>query len=162
MKKFIITEQDKNSILGMYGVISEQAPTTTYYLGTNKYAIFTVISAKDIPGGKELTLTLQSLCRWLDHGGLLDVDINYSTLTGKLTYTSSNGMVKLTILPTNTSPEIMKTLNYAFDRGFYNIVTTGVSIDEKDFFHDDTLVARLKNIKTPTTPVGGVSQKPMG
>jgi hypothetical protein len=45
---------------------------------------------------------------------------------------------------------------------FNDIVTTGVSIDEKNFFYDTTLVARLKNIKTPTTPVGGVSQKPMG
>ncbi len=162
MKKFIITEQDKNSILGMYGVISEQAPTTTYYLGTNKNAKFTVISAKDIPGGKELTLTLQSLCRFLDKEGQLEMNANYSTLTGKLTYTSSNGLVKLTILPTNTNPEMVKTLNYAFDFMFNDIVTTGVSIDEKNFFYDTTLVARLKNIKTPTTPVGGVSQKPMG
>lgn len=140
---------------------STSTTTSTYYLGTDKNANFTVIGGKDIPGGKELTVNLTNIGFYLKKQNYLD-GVDVSKLTGKLTYTSSNGLVKLTvILPTNTSPEMVKSINYAFDFMFNDIVTKGVSIDEKNFFHDDTLVARLKNIKTPTTPVGGVSQQPI-
>jgi len=149
MGKFIITENEKNEIRDLYGVLSEQTSTTTYYLGTKKNAKFTVTGGKEINGVKELTVNLGTIGRVLDIEGLLrDVNMDFSKLTGKLTYNSKDGIVKLTVdrLP-GMDEKTYNDILYAFEMLFSNIVKNGEKIDNTNFFHDESLVARLKNVK---------------
>ena len=149
MGKLIISENEKNEIRGLYGVLSEQTSTTKYYLGANKNAVFTVISGKEINGVKELTVNLGTIGRVLDNEGFLrDVIIDFSKLTGKLTYNSKDGVVKLTVdrLP-GMDEKTYNDILYAFEMLFSNLVKNGEKIDNTNFFHDESLVSRLKNIK---------------
>jgi hypothetical protein len=149
MGKLIITENEKNEIRDLYGVLSEQTSTTTYFLGTNKNAKFTVTGGKEINGVKELTVNLGTIGRVLEKEGLLRNDtMDFSKLTGKLTYNSKDGMVKLTLdrLPGMDEKKYNDIL-YEFEMLFSDLVTTGEKIDNTNFFHDESLVARLKNVK---------------
>jgi hypothetical protein len=164
MGKLIISENEKNEIRGLYGVLSEQTSTTTYKLGdhtTTPNFTFNVISAKEIPGGKQMVINLDKIA--MQGGKMLNGwswDFNNRLgLTGVLT--SENGKVSLKInpisddiltknFPPNTDrpderPVTFETLKDAIEFNLpTNLVNGTMSVDE---LNDKTLVTRLKNIK---------------
>lgn len=163
MGKLIITENEKNEIRDLYGVLSEQTSTTTYKLGdhtTTPNFIFNVISAKEISGGKQMIINLDTIA--MNSGKMLNgwsYDFRGLGLTGVLT--SQNGKVSLKITPISDDilskkfpprtdrpderPVTSETLKDAIEFNLpADLVNGSMSIDD---LNDKTLITRLKNVK---------------
>ena len=151
IRKILISEQEKNEIKNLYGVLSEE--TSNYLLNDPFKGGFTVIGSKKKPGDKiELTINLSkiysSMYRTMDPEFSPQVKVLQvpdEKKTGRLIYHKPSGMIQLIPNPpipndSKTSKEIILDLNDTFE----NIVTTGINIGE---FQDKNLVSKLKNSK---------------
>ena len=167
IRRILISEQEKNDIRSLYGVLSEQT-SMTYKLGdhtTSPNFGFNVVSAKEIPGGKEMVINLDTIA--MNAGKMLNgwsYDFRNLGLTGVLT--SQNGKVSLRINPISEDilskkfpkhsdrpdekPVTFETLKDAIEFNLpTDLVNGSMSIDD---LNDKTLITRLKNIK-PTQGV---------
>jgi hypothetical protein len=148
IRKILISEQEKNEIKNLYGVLSEE--TSNYLLDDPWKGGFTVISTKEKPGDKiELTINLSkiysAMYRTMDpefDARLKVLQVPDEKKTGRLIYHKPSGMIQLIPNPpipndSKTSKEIMSDLNDTFT----NIVTTGINIGK---FQDKNLISKLK------------------
>jgi hypothetical protein len=151
IRRILISEQEKNEIKNLYGVLSEE--TSNYLLDDPWKGGFTVISTKEKPGDKiELTINLSKIYSAMYRTMDPEFDTRLKVLqvpdekkTGRLIYHKPSGMIQLIPNPpipndSKTSKEIMLDLNDVFT----NIVTTGINISE---FKDKNLVSKLKSKK---------------